>query len=451
LTAQSDERLVNLARTGHERAFAVIVERYRPELYAQARRLSSDGKGEDIVQQAFLSAFTALQSGAEVRHLRGWLHQIVRNAATRPNGPVCVPLDGATAGSETVEDIVQQRATAIGALTEMARLPSRQRQAIVGTALDGRPRAEIASAMGLSEGAVRQLVHRARTSLRTAVTAVTPWPLARWFAGGRPGSGSAPEMVAGAGVGAASSGGVALKIGALLASGTIATGAAVVDIHGGPVQPHRATAPAASSHPAGAPGRAERGRAGGPGAVLATEATVATVATRDRGRSVRSHGVGAVAGASLDRHGRGDDSVSTPDRHRGGGGAGGGRGQSGGSDSPGGGGMSGGDDGGSHPVSGTSGGPGPSGGSGSSGGSGPSGGSGSGNGGGSPTQTDAGEVQQPVAVTADDDVTSHDGGSGGSGSGGSGGDGGSSNDSASGGSGGGSGSGDHDGGSGAGH
>ena len=35
---------------------------------------------EDIVQQAFLGALAALRSGAEVRHLRGWLHQILRNA-----------------------------------------------------------------------------------------------------------------------------------------------------------------------------------------------------------------------------------------------------------------------------------------------------------------------------------------------------------------------------------
>ena len=72
--------------------------------------------------------------------------------------------DDTAAGGEAVEDVVQQRAVAMGALTEMARLPRRQRQAIVGTALDGRPRAEIASTMGLSEGAVRQLVHRARAS-----------------------------------------------------------------------------------------------------------------------------------------------------------------------------------------------------------------------------------------------------------------------------------------------
>ncbi len=94
------------------------------------------------------------------------------------------PLDDTTAGGLAVEDVVQQRALAMSALAELGRLPKRQRQALVGTALDGRPRAELASSMGLSEGAVRQLVHRARARLRTVVTAVTPWPLVRWLAGG---------------------------------------------------------------------------------------------------------------------------------------------------------------------------------------------------------------------------------------------------------------------------
>lgn len=225
LSSQSDERLVSLARTGHERAFAVIVERYRPELQAMARRLCSDGRSEDVVQQAFLSAFAALRSGCEVRHLRGWLYQIVRNAAGGSETPTFVPLDGATASINGLEEIVQQRALAMSALSEIARLPKRQRQAMIGTALDGRPRAEIASSMGVSEGAVRQLVHRARATLRGAVTALTPWPLARWFAAASPDVPGPAELAAGAG--AASSGGLALKLGALLVSGTFLTGAAV--------------------------------------------------------------------------------------------------------------------------------------------------------------------------------------------------------------------------------
>jgi DNA-directed RNA polymerase specialized sigma24 family protein len=57
LDAEPDEHLVGLAQTGHEAAFAAIVRRYEPELLAQARRLTSDGRGEDAVQQAFLNAF----------------------------------------------------------------------------------------------------------------------------------------------------------------------------------------------------------------------------------------------------------------------------------------------------------------------------------------------------------------------------------------------------------
>ncbi len=234
LRSQSDERLVSLAREGHEPAFVAIVERYRPELDAFARRLTSEGRREDVVQQAFLSAFAALRTGTEVRHLRAWLYRIVRNAAVASHAPMCVPLaldDTAAGGGLAVEEVVEQRAVALGALSEMGRLPRRQREAMVGTALEGRPRAELARTMGLSEGAVRQLVHRARARLRTVVTAVTPWPVLRCL-GGASGGGGAADVVAGVGAGAAS-GGVALKLGVVLATAVIAGGAAVVDIHGG--------------------------------------------------------------------------------------------------------------------------------------------------------------------------------------------------------------------------
>ena len=234
LSSQSDERLVLLARAGHESAFVAIVERYRPELQALARRLCANGHSEDVVQQAFLSAFAALSAGAEVRHLRGWLYRIVRNTAASPAGPLCVPLDRATASVHSVEDAVQERVLAMTALSELARLPTRQRQAMIGTALDGRARAEIASSMGLSEGAVRQLVHRARTTLRGALTAVTPWPVAKWIAAARPDVPGTAELAAGAG--AAPSGGLAIKLGALLASGTFLTGAAI-DLRGVPAHP----------------------------------------------------------------------------------------------------------------------------------------------------------------------------------------------------------------------
>jgi RNA polymerase sigma factor (sigma-70 family) len=321
LRSQSDERLVKLATGGHERAFAVIVERYRPELSVLARRLSPDGKAEDIVQQAFLSAFAALRSGADVRHLRGWLYRIVRNAAARSQAPLCMPLDGATASGESVEDVVQRRVLAKNALAELARLPERQRQAIVGTALDGRGRAEVATSMGVSEGAVRQLVHRARARIRTTVAALAPWPLVRWLTAARPGGGGAVNVAAG--VGAASSAGVALKLGIVLASGVIATGVAAVDLHGGARRPQSTDPRAARLVVHSRAGRAHD--------------RVLTVAVLTRARVGGSHAArsaGAVVVAAhrvRARRGR-DGAPALPDRHRQGGGAGAGRGSDRGDD-----------------------------------------------------------------------------------------------------------------------
>jgi RNA polymerase sigma factor (sigma-70 family) len=396
LTSQSDERLVKLARVGHERAFAVIVERYRPELYALARRLSSDGKGEDIVQQAFLSAFAALRSGAEVEHLRGWLYQIVRNLATRSRAPLCLPLDGAQASGDSVEDIVQQRLLALNALAELARLPNRQRQAMVGTALDGRGRAEIAGSMGVSEGAVRQLVHRARARLRTVVTAVTPWPLARWLAGARPGSGGAVDVAAtaAAGAGAVSSGGVALKLGIVLASGAIATGVAAVDVHVGASRQNRATPQAAT--PAFEPHAPRRHDhvvtvAGAPAAVVRVDESRAARGALTVGRPGSVEGGQGGDGTAPERHPRSRTTTTSrgPDRRDGGGAR-----ESGGS--PGGTGSV--DGGGTRDGGGTGHGGGTPDGSGS-----PSGGDGQG--------SDAGPTPAPQAVVADDGRSNDGGGS----------------------------------------
>jgi RNA polymerase sigma factor (sigma-70 family) len=244
LDAEPDEQLVKLVQAGHDAAFAAIVRRYEPELQAQAHRLTSDGRGEDAVQQAFLNAFAALQGGAGVRHLRGWLHQILRNEVTRARLPIDAPLDAMVADGETLEDTVQRRASAHAALAELSALPDRQRDALLGTAVFGFPRAHVARTMGLSEGAVRQLVHRARLRLRQGLTALIPFPLVKFFGSARSGVDAAPDAALGAGA-AAASGGLAIKVGALLASGVVATGIAVT--HSFP-SPHHAAKPQAGRH-----------------------------------------------------------------------------------------------------------------------------------------------------------------------------------------------------------
>lgn len=319
LDAEPDEHLLRLARGGHEGAFTAIVRRYERELQAQARRLSSDGRGEDAVQQAFLNAFAALQRGAEIRHLRGWLHHILRNEIIRARVPLDVPLDAAVAYGESVEDTVQRRATAHATLTQLSALPDRQRDALLGTAVLGFPRAHVARTMGLSEGAVRQLVHRARLRLREAAGALLPFPLFKLFGAARSGIDAAPDAALGAG--AAASGGLAIKVGALVASGVVATGIAVTQTF--PPRHHAASTTHGARHhevASRAPARVSpKSRASG-SAVAASAATLVTTrvplnehvpaAGLERGRS--HDGSGRLSGTRSGRHG-GSDSVGGRD------------------------------------------------------------------------------------------------------------------------------------------
>jgi RNA polymerase sigma factor (sigma-70 family) len=266
LRSQSDERLLELAREGHERAFEAIVERYRRPLLRACRRVLPEGRAEDAVQQALVAAWTAIELGYEVRELRPWLFRVAHNTALnqlRVSGydhdELLDGLHGGPAPEEELERRIVVRATLAG----IAALPERQRQALLRIAVEGRPQEDVAAELGVSEGAVRQLVHRARVQLRAAATAATPLPLAIWMAD-----------LAG---GAATAGGAAataLKAGAAV---VLVTGAAA-----GPVlvhhrSPHAGRGDTAAAAPSAHPDR--RKAADVPAVVAPVAETVRTAAT----------------------------------------------------------------------------------------------------------------------------------------------------------------------------
>src|ERR1700742_4533463 len=112
LRTQSDERLVALAQLGHERAFEAIVERYRGALLRAARRYLPEARAEDALQQAYISAWSALQRGDEGRDLRAWLYRIVHNTALnqlRLAGYDYAELDDPPRGTEAPQDEMERR------------------------------------------------------------------------------------------------------------------------------------------------------------------------------------------------------------------------------------------------------------------------------------------------------------------------------------------------------
>lgn len=244
LLAQSDARLVELAREGHERAFEALVQRYRRPLLAYCRRLLlRDERAEDALQQGLLQAWLALQDGCAVREAKPWLYRIIHNCALnalRVSGYDYNTLSESLRGADAPEHDLDRRIAVRQTLAGLAALPELQREALMRTALDGHSHEQVARALGLSEGALRGLVYRARATLRAAATALTPPPVVSWALAPRTGM-SAPLIArvaeAGAGGGSVGLGGALLKGGAIavtagtLAGGIVATRHAAIHHH----------------------------------------------------------------------------------------------------------------------------------------------------------------------------------------------------------------------------
>jgi RNA polymerase sigma factor (sigma-70 family) len=374
LRGQTDERLVELAAAGHDRAFEAIVERYRRPLQRYLRRLLSDTLAEDVVQATFINAWSSLRTGTEVRDLRPWLYRIAHNAAINALKKVGEAMEEVpeSAGGFATEPAaeLERRDEMQRALTSIAALPSRQRAALLAVAVDGRAHSDVADELGLTDGAVRQLVHRARTTLRTGFTALTPLPLihALVASAGDSTVGRVAEVAAGAGGAGAAS--VSLKAGAaaVLATGALVTGgpelAKVVHPSQKPSEPEtRAAAPAPTSTAARTPAAfttppattaAARTPASSPAGASGSGTTHKQRRRgRDEDRSSSSHRSGRSGGESRRHRGDGDNSGSGSGHRRGSGHSGRGDGDAddaakhrrpGGDDSSGSGGGSGGGD-----------------------------------------------------------------------------------------------------------
>lgn len=80
--ATGDDRLVALARSGDEQAVRVLVRRHNQLLFRVARGvLHDDGEAEDVVQAAYVRAFTALDAYRGEASFSTWLTRIALNEA----------------------------------------------------------------------------------------------------------------------------------------------------------------------------------------------------------------------------------------------------------------------------------------------------------------------------------------------------------------------------------
>jgi RNA polymerase sigma factor (sigma-70 family) len=228
LRTQPDRRLVRLVRQGYETAFEEIVRRYRRPLDRFAAGIVG-GRSEDVTQDAFSKALPALRGSEQEIELRPWLYRIVRNTALndlRDRPPSAEELGETIGGGLSAAAEAERREEMADLVERLRALPEPQRAAIVMRELEGLSHEEIAAALGVSGGAARQTIHRARTALRDGLGMLIPLPLLRMLAD------HGAEAAAGAGAAAGTAGAGGAALGGLGAGGALKVGAATVLIAG---------------------------------------------------------------------------------------------------------------------------------------------------------------------------------------------------------------------------
>ena len=175
----SDRELLARFAGGDEEALARVFERHRPWLRRHAGRLlrGSGHDPDDILQDVFLRVHGALRGGVAPLAPRAWLLRLVQNACIdelrsgRRMAGEAVELDllPSTGAHPPVE--LARRIEARALLVDMSRLPDRQRDVLVLSALDGLSHEEVATRLDTTVVTTRSLLARARENLRRTAAA----------------------------------------------------------------------------------------------------------------------------------------------------------------------------------------------------------------------------------------------------------------------------------------
>ncbi len=189
LTVTSDDELCQQSRDGDREAFGHIVERYQSLICSLAYSACGNlSHSEDLAQETFVTAWQRLGDLREPSKLRAWLCGIVRNLTAntlrreKRRGVIDAPLDGITepAASEcnpATHAVTREEETLLW--RSLATLPETYREPMVLFYRQGQSINEVATALELSEDAVKQRLSRGRSLLRDELAAVVEKTLTR--------------------------------------------------------------------------------------------------------------------------------------------------------------------------------------------------------------------------------------------------------------------------------
>jgi RNA polymerase sigma-70 factor, ECF subfamily len=202
-----DERLLEAARGGDERAFSELVALYRPALQSHCyRMLGSVQDAEDALQETMLNAWRALPRFEGRSSLKSWLYRIATNAclkvierrprrvlpidyapAADPHDPLAPPLfesvwlepypDGGTEFEDPLASPAaryeQRESVELAFVAAIQHIPARQRAVLILRDVLGFSAKEVAETLEMTPPAVDTALQRAHKTVDKRLPAVT--------------------------------------------------------------------------------------------------------------------------------------------------------------------------------------------------------------------------------------------------------------------------------------
>ena len=159
-----------------ERSFIEeLFARHHAEIYAFLLRMMRDADvAADLAQDTFIKAYRAIDTLEDRAKARAWLYQIahrialdeIRHRRVIHFLPLTVESHGA---APSAEHLAMEMRLSGPLARALARIPDRQRNALLMAEVGDLTGLELAEALGVSHVAARALLTRARESLRTAL------------------------------------------------------------------------------------------------------------------------------------------------------------------------------------------------------------------------------------------------------------------------------------------
>jgi RNA polymerase sigma-70 factor (ECF subfamily) len=178
---KKDLVLVRRAQEGDKTAFDLLVRKYQSKIISLVSRyLGHNGDVQDVAQDAFIKAYTALPGFRGEAAFYTWLYRIAVNSAknylmAKGRRPASVDVDAEEAEFFENSDALKENASPEKlALTEeikmvifntIENLPEELKVAIQLREIDGMSYEDISAAMGCPIGTVRSRIFRAREAI----------------------------------------------------------------------------------------------------------------------------------------------------------------------------------------------------------------------------------------------------------------------------------------------